>query len=246
MSCAEELVTIKDKNDECLEQEEKEKEKGLKRISKNKIKDDDTYLNELNLNYLLNKKVYGSYLGDKQDKKSSISTKDKKFYRKRIQQITKDLLYETDPSDTSIEQKDIKEVKCSNEIKEAFNVYLSLCIRYFKTTDYNDIHQEMLGVNTDFENGLEKEKEKETITENELMEINEKHLMRSIVVNQPTLDGFVKKKNVKVEEIIIPHKKNINLKEPSLKTKGVKKNITSNYEGQDENKHKKTEQDKQT
>jgi hypothetical protein len=221
--------------------EEKDKEKHIKN-GKHKKNDDATYLNFITIDCLLNKKRYGSYLGyNSEDKKPKVSSKDKRFYRKRIQQITKDLLLEKEEAEPGM-----KGVECSNEIKDVFNTYISLCIRYFKTIDYNDINQDLIGV-------IELENDKSiidietnesdmdsTLDENELLYLNEKHLVRSINVKQPTLDGFVKKINTKVEEIIIPHKKNINLKEPSLKTKGIKKNITSNYEGQDEFKNEKT------
>jgi hypothetical protein len=66
-------------------------------------------------------------------------------------------------------------------------------------------------------------------------------LMKSIKINN-SLDSFVKKTYTKApEEMIIPKQKDINLKDPSLKTKGVsnslkKKNINNKYE--EENKKK--------
>jgi len=60
-------------------------------------------------------------------------------------------------------------------------------------------------------------------------------MMRSIKISHPPslLDNFVKVKNTKPHvEQIIPKQKDINLKDPVLKNKGIrkKKNITNNYD----------------
>ena len=61
-----------------------------------------------------------------------------------------------------------------------------------------------------------------------------KLLMKTVKINN-SLDNFVKRKLTKApEDIILPKQKDINLKDPSLKVKGVnsskKKNITNKYE----------------
>jgi hypothetical protein len=216
------------------------------KIKKNKQKEDNNYLNEITIDCLLNKKLYGSYLGyDNEGKKAFVSSKDKRFYRKRIQQLTKDLLSEVDEKETkdkkeTKDEKETKELICPPEVKDTFNTYISLCIRHFKMVDFNDINQDMIGV-TDKDTYIDKSV---SADENDIIELTEKHLMRSIHIPQPTLDGFVKRINSKVEEVIIPQKKKINLKEPSLKTKGIKKNITSNYEEGTDIKNEKTEEEK--
>jgi len=51
-------------------------------------------------------------------------------------------------------------------------------------------------------------------------------------MNIPTLDKYVTRTRItKKDEIILPKQKNINLNDPELKTKGLKKNnITNIYE----------------
>ena len=48
-------------------------------------------------------------------------------------------------------------------------------------------------------------------------------LVRSIKIANPTLDNFVKKKYTKAPEtIVMPQQKDINLRTPNLKIKGIK------------------------
>jgi hypothetical protein len=70
----------------------------------------------------------------------------------------------------------------------------------------------------------------------------DKLLMRSIKMNVPTLDKYVTRTSTKKkDEIILPKQKNINLNDPELKNKGLKKNnITNIYE--DKNTKKENEE----
>ena len=65
--------------------------------------------------------------------------------------------------------------------------------------------------------------------------------MRSIPLQKNNLDSFVINKNKKNENIILPIQKEIDLKNPILKNKGIskKKNITNIYD----EKNKKDEKD---
>jgi hypothetical protein len=60
----------------------------------------------------------------------------------------------------------------------------------------------------------------------------DKMLMRSIKIDVPTLDKYVKRTSTKKQEqIILPKQKNIDLLNPDLKNTGLKKkNITNKYE----------------
>jgi hypothetical protein len=58
-------------------------------------------------------------------------------------------------------------------------------------------------------------------------------LMRSFKIAKPSLDNFVKIKYTKSpSEIILPKQKEINLKDPDLRNKGIrkKKNIINKYD----------------
>jgi len=55
-------------------------------------------------------------------------------------------------------------------------------------------------------------------------------LTRSIKIDVYTLDKYVKRTSTKKEHIILPKQREVNLTQPELKDKGIKKNITNKYE----------------
>jgi hypothetical protein len=190
----------------------------------------DAFLNQTTLDYLINTKQYKIHLTNEMNKK--INRKDKKFYRRRILSLTKDLLY-----------KEESEIVVSPDIKYAFDNLVKTCIHYFKILDRNDIIQE------DYNNFGEEIKEEKELSESEqfLKEENEKLLMRSVKMSSRPLDNFIKIKMTKQpEELIIPQQKEINLKDPILKNKGVnkKKNITNNYDEDTKKQSKETNENK--
>lgn len=179
-------------------------------------KESDAFLNQATLDYLINTKQYKIQLTNTLNKK--INKKDKKFYRRRILNLTKELL-----------SKDESEIVVSPDIKYAFDNLVKTCVHYFKILDRNDIIQK------DYNEMDDEIKEEKEISESEqfLKEENEKLLMRSVKMSNHSLDNFIKiKMTKKVEELIIPQQKEINLKDPILKIKGItkKKNIINNYD----------------
>jgi len=175
-------------------------------------------ITESTMNYLLNNNKYKKYL-----EKTAVAVKrdikrDKKFYRRRIYDLTKQLLSNESPD------------RLTNDVKFAFDNYVLSCVNYFKNVDKTDIIQE------DYAD-LEIDNNNEIDIDNMMIEnIDDANqiMMRSIKIqNAPTLDNFVIVKNVK-EKIkpVIPKKKEINLKDPILKNKGLRKknNIINNYD----------------
>jgi hypothetical protein len=204
---------------------------------KTKSKNDsesDAFLNQASLDYLINTKQYKIQLTSALNTK--INKKDKKFYRRRILSLTKDLL-----------SKEESEIIVSPDIKYAFDNLVKTCVSYFKILDRNDIIQEDFN---DFNKGINEEiKEEKKLSESEqfLKEENEKLLMRSVKMSTHSLDNFIKIKMTKqAEDLIIPQQKEINLKDPILKNKGVnkKKNITNNYDEDTQKKSKETNENK--
>lgn len=182
-------------------------------------KESEAFLNQATLDYLINTKQYKIHFKNTINRK--INRKDKKFYRRRILNLTKELL-----------SKEESEIVVSPDIKYAFDNLVKTCIHYFKILDRNDIIQENYN---GFDEEIKEEKEKKELSESEqfLKEENEKLLMRSVKMSSRPLDNFIKIKMTKqLEELIIPQQKEINLKDPILKNKGVnkKKNITNNYD----------------
>lgn len=127
------------------------------------------------------------------------------FYRKRIFQLTKDLLK-------------LKKID-SNDVQESFNKFVYECINHLKFEDKRDILQSEY-------DGLEIDEPKtSTLNECEMDDAN------SLIMNLPepktnTIDEAmnikVKRENKK-EVKVIPQQKKINLKDKTLRTKGVRK-----------------------
>ena len=156
-------------------------------------KESDSFLNQVSLDYLINTKQYKNPINKK------INKKDKKFYRRRIQNLKKELLKE-----------ETEEISVTPDIKYAFDNFIKTCIHYFKMLDKNDIIQENYN---GCKEEIKEEKEEEEINETTqfLKEENEKLLMRSVNMSNYSLDHFVKiKMTKKTNELIIPQKKEIN------------------------------------
>jgi hypothetical protein len=188
------------------------------------------YINQITLDCLLNKEQFNNHINNKISK--IINKKDKKFYRKRIFDLTKSLLINKDkPTDL------FPDVKC------AFDNYVKTCINYFKAIDNNDIIQDEYKYLENVEEIMNEHLENEI----DVSELNidskekaDKLMMRSINI-KPTLNNFVQKIKIKSEEMIIPKQKEVNLKDPTLKIKGIKKkNITNKYDENNESKKEET------
>jgi hypothetical protein len=182
----------------------------------------------------MNKDTYKKYVATK--KKSVVNKKDQKFYRRRILSLTKELLY---PEEAAEKPTTTPTTTTTNDpnIVGLFQIYSKACIEYFKTLDKNDIIQEDYSTLTSETAKMSPEDIK---TQAEIDQL----FMRSIHVKEPTtLDKFVKRSTTAPKEApILPKQKDINLRDPALKNKGIrkKKNITNKYE--EESKTKNTEE----
>ena len=158
-----------------------------------------------------------------------VKKKDKKFYRKRILALTKNLL--------SNDETDVP-----SEIERYFKEYIGSCIDYFKTVDNNDLRQDEYRY-------MDEDKDEDKLTNGEYLEVDDSMLntdncgtssnnIDSLLIRKinvaNTLDNFVIRNSSK-KKVIIPKKKKVNLRDPSLKTKGTEKmgeknNIDNIYE----------------
>jgi hypothetical protein len=180
-------------------------------------------VNELSLEYLMSKGQYERYLNKQTDKtdKTNTNRKDKKFYRKRILNLSRDLILNQAPDNLLV------------DVKYAFDNYVKTCIHYFKAIDETDIIQEDYDGICEQNKILDKLLGEESVVELQNKNDIDKLLMRSIKMNMGPLDGFVKVTNTRPPNPqIIPIQKEINLKDPELKNKGIrkKKNINNKYE----------------
>jgi len=175
-------------------------------------------IDNLTLKYLMNKDQYLKHVNG--DKERTLDKKDKKFYKRRIFDLTKKLL-----------NNEITE-RTYPDIKGAFDDYSKICIQYFKLQDKADIIQEDYGLeDTVLNDSIKIENQ---VVPSNLDEVNQ-ILIRSISLREPnSLEKLVKRTILKKTKkpIILPQQKNINLKDPILKNKGIlkKNNIDINHE----------------
>jgi hypothetical protein len=157
----------------------------------------------------------------KWETQTNANTKDTKFYKKRIIQLTKDILNKEPPSELLA------------DVAQAFHHYVKTCVRYFKIIDKTDILQDDYKDFAILETILNDASCNPVLKKEEM----DKCMMRSIKVKKPSLDTFVIKtvKNP-ADEPILPKQKKLNLKDPQLKTKGLKngkkENINTIYENE--------------
>jgi hypothetical protein len=176
-------------------------------------------LDIITLKYLMNKEQYLKHING--EKERTLSKRDRKFYRKRIFDLTKRLLNNEVPE------------RMYPDVKGAFEDFSKICIEYFKLMDMADIVQEDYGVEQPIINA------KTSLTEEEMKAVEEANqlLIRTISMREPnSLEKLVKRTVFKKakKQVILPQQKNINLTDPTLKNKGIlkKKNINNNYEEQ--------------
>ena len=192
----------------------------------------DNFINQITLDCLVNQEQYNKHIANQISK--TVKRTDKKFYRKRIYFLVKDLLLSKEEPPNLFP-----------DVKYAFDHFIKTCIQYFKSIDNNDIIQ------ADYESIKHAAEMGSTIPELNVDNIHsqeeaDKLLMRTIQMTS-SLDSFVTRKRLSPpEKMIMPKQKEVNLKEPSLKLKGVtnlnskkKKNIDNKYE--ENNKKKETQ-----
>jgi len=187
-------------------------------------------ISEFTLECLMNKSQYEKYLNQVKGIPTSktVNKKEKKFYKRRIFDLTKQLLNNEKPE------------MMFPDVSSAFDLYAKVCIEYFKALDKTDIIQ------SDYDGFVEDDEiGSNTLSESEQVELN-KLLMRSIKITEPNaLEKLVKRTTTKIcqKAPVIPIQKDINLKDPILKNKGIRKknNINNKYEETSEEKIKNDE-----
>ena len=161
------------------------------------------------LEYLSNPSLYEKYVKQQNIQNDEELKHDKKFYRKRVIQLTKDL-----------HSNDIDKYPVPlNEVKRLFNKYIKECIDILKLVDKNDHIQDEysdLSLNKIIDN---KDDISFNLIDNDSVLFNKPITTNKIEDCMP----LIKKSNQAEQNMKIPVKKDLNLKDPKLKTKGVKK-----------------------
>jgi len=179
-------------------------------------------IKQISIDYLINnlsnknkKNIYSSC------EVKEINNKDKKFYKKRILHITKEML-------NNVYDDEIKE-----DVLFYFNKYINVLIKYFKIKDKNDILQEEYK-DFDFKNkdiifDNEDFKNNEIIDNHNFISEDNNFLKHELNIKNNkkkyNLDNFVIIKKSIEPQIIMPIKRIANIKNPMLKTKGLKKKL---------------------
>ena len=184
------------------------------------------FVDQVTLDCLLNKSLFNNQVKNK--KAQSVNKEDKKFYKKRIYNLFKEMLI------NKAEPEDLLP-----DVKYTYDNFINASINYFKTIDNNDLLQEEY--KTLDEAALENINAIPELGDDIAVEEADKLMMRSIKIKTPSLDKYVKRKSTKPEEkLILPKQKEVNLMDPELKVKGIqsnsnnnnikKKNITNKYD----------------
>ena len=183
-------------------------------------------IDNITLNYFANKSQYVNVLKKTEISRDKKFKTNKKFYKKRILDLTKRLF------------RDDEEETVDIHVNNSFNTYIKTCITYFMFLDKNDIIQEKYAVDGTNETLLHDiDNIHETFdtneTENKVEYKNNDYLFsKPGEVKKVTLDTFVIKTGEKSKPIILPKREITNIKTKEHKTKGIKKkkNINNIYE----------------
>jgi hypothetical protein len=182
----------------------------------------EAFVNQITLDCLLNKQMYNDRVRSK--KNNQIYREERKFYRKRIFNLFKEIINGNTPDNLP------------PDVKYAYDNFMNTTIQYFKTIDNNDIIQSEykdILLSSDNSSNIYEDSSCNYTTKSKTNKLEADLLLtRSIKLEAPTLDKYViKTRNKKKEEIVLPKQKDINLNDPQLKTKGLKKeNISNIYE----------------
>ena len=181
---------------------------------------------ENELTYLINPQYQHQIKSQHKLTSKPISKEELVFYRKRIIQSTRDMLDNIDSSSNLV-------------IKDSFSEYAASCISSYKILDTRDIIQsEYNQLNIDNEDKIALDAYNDDISDVDASNVSD---MNSIffkqISNVNTIEdcmGVTKVKQVKQKEVF-PNKKKVNLRDPSLKIKGVKKKSVSIITNEDSN-----------
>ena len=194
-------------------------------------------VNYITLETMSNNDSYTKYLKRNKLDHDAVLKKEKKFYRKRIIALTKDILFNNvnanapvvasceSMTTTLIVQHDIPKV--DDVIISAFNTFARLCISHFKFKDtmdaiqyeYKDMNQEACSGGDAYTHNDDGGGDEDM--SNNINEAN-KLCMKQTDKKILTLDNYVIKTIAPKKEMILPKTKNLNLKDPKFKKKDIK------------------------
>ena len=88
----------------------------------------ESFVNQITLDCLLNKQILNKCV--KSHKSKSLNKQERKFYKKRIFSLFKEIITGNNPTNLA------------PEVLYAYDNFVNSCIHYFKAIDNNDLNQE--------------------------------------------------------------------------------------------------------
>ena len=173
----------------------------------------------------LNELLYKKSILERKSYCTQIDKKDRKFYRKRILNLTRELF--------------VSSTVANDNVNDAFMNYIHYCVEHFKNIDTNDILQSEynVGMDTpDLEADSDVDAESDLDADAEQVEMTMSSYDSSIlrkIIKPNTLDNFIIRNIIKKNTPeYLPVQKEINLKDPQLRVKGIskKKNLMNTYD----------------
>jgi len=163
----------------------------------------DKYINNITLEYLLNPILYEKITDNKNTTDNEL-LKDISFYRHRICKLTKDMS---------------KGKFIDNNLKKIFITYSASIIYYFKQLDEKELLQS-------YYNNLLLSDTSNSINITDLSNItNNINNINNLIINKPIINSdltkFVKRININPDEKILPQKRAVDINNPKFKTKGI-------------------------
>jgi len=162
---------------------------------------------ETTIEYFMNKKNYDKFKNLKIPEVKKQQIREKKFYKKRINNLTRQLI--------RFQDNDYPDF-----LVKSFENYISSSIEYFKMVDHSDsLQNEYIGL-------YSLEKSEEEVEEENIIITPYQEEVKSLFMNKPTtntlLDTFITiKKEEKLNPMNIPQQKEINLLDPKFMVKGI-------------------------
>jgi hypothetical protein len=178
-------------------------------------------INYITLEIMANSDTYNKYLKKNNLEHDTVLKGDKRFYRKRIAAMAKDILNNNVNNNSDSPINDV--------IINAFNTFARLCISHFKFKDtmdniQGDYKDMVLVDNCGGASGLAGLDNLEGWSMDEANKLFMKQVDKKVI----TMDNFVTKTSPPQDEMIIPKTKDLNLKDPKYKKKDIKKGFTKN------------------
>ena len=158
-------------------------------------------IDKVTLEYLINPDLFNKHIIKSKNLDRKEFENDKQFYRKRIVGLVKEML---------------KGNFENNNLKDNFNNYIESLIIYFKEIDRKDLLQEYyLDLSLNFSNTKEK---LNTIPEEQDID---SYLFNKDKLEINTIEKYINVKKINNKEYYLPEKRDVNLKDPKLRKKGL-------------------------